>query len=224
MDSRSRTVASSSSRSSVVGQPHPVLSEEPVQHHRQPAHRDAGRTSTPPLTTPRSSEPLRQPYRLPGIQSDTGPGSRRPARGAGRGDPSADTIAALRSLWATQAEQWLAAGGRWDSGLVVVTAAGAGPPSRRLVAKDSAELCRGGGRADDPAALGAAQYRQHSARMQNVPPAAVARLLGHTVRTHLQTYVRSTVDSANRAAVRLRGYAWRRRHRAEEVIIKTKIS
>jgi integrase len=34
------------------------------------------------------------------------------------------------------------------------------------------------------------------------PPAAVARFLGHTVATHLQFYVRSTDDSANRAAVR----------------------
>lgn len=110
------------------------------------------------------------------------------------------TVAALRALRSTQAEQRLASGGGWDSGLVVVDAAGQGVHPDAY-GERFRELCR---------AAGVPVIRLHAVRHTlatalhdaGEPPAAVARLLGHTVGTHLQFYVRSTDDSANRAAMR----------------------
>jgi hypothetical protein len=113
------------------------------------------------------------------------------------------TIAALKALRSAQAEQRLAAGGGWDSGLVVVDAAGEGIHPDAY-GERFRELCREAG--VPVIRLHAVRHTLASALHDaGEPPAAVARLLGHTVGTHLQFYVRSTDDSANRAAVRFGG-------------------
>jgi integrase len=102
------------------------------------------------------------------------------------------TIALLRTLRSAQAEQRLAAGGQWVSDLVVVDAAGQGIDPD-VYSSRFRELSRSAGL---PAA------RLHSIRHtgssilhdEGVPPAAVARLYGHTVQTHLAYYVKSSDD------------------------------
>jgi len=110
------------------------------------------------------------------------------------------TMAHLRALRSVQAEQRLAAGGSWGSGLVVVDAAGQGVHPDAY-GERFRELCR---------AAGVPVIRLHAVRHTlasalhdaGEPPAAVARFLGHTVATHLAFYVKSTDDSVTRAAVR----------------------
>jgi integrase len=110
------------------------------------------------------------------------------------------TMAALKALRSTQAEQRLAAGGSWSSGLLVVDAAGQGIDPDSYSSRFR-ELSR---------SAGVPVIRLHAIRHtgssilhdEGVPPAAVARLYGHSLQTHLAYYVKSSDDSANRAAAR----------------------
>lgn len=97
------------------------------------------------------------------------------------------TFAALRALWLVQ--------GRPASGLVVMDAAG------QSVHPDSygdrfRSLC---GEAGVPAIRHTIATALHDA---GEPPAAVAKMLGHEVTTHLASYVKATDDSSQRAASR----------------------
>lgn len=102
------------------------------------------------------------------------------------------TVAALRALWLAQ--------GRPASGLVVVNGAGEGIHPDAYGDRFRA-LC---------AAAEVPTIRLHAIRHTiatalhdaGEAPAAVAKMLGHEVTTHLAFYVKATDDSAQRAASR----------------------
>jgi integrase len=133
------------------------------------------------------------------------------------------TIAALRALRRAQAEQRLAAGGRWASDLVVVDAAGQGVHPDAY-GERFRELRR---------AAGVPVIRLHAVRHTlasalhdaGEPPAAVARFLGHTVGTHLQ-FTSAAPTTARHELRCVSGPCWRRRpvRRAEEMITRTETS
>lgn len=102
------------------------------------------------------------------------------------------TVSALRALWLAQ--------GRPASGLVVVDAAGE-PIHPDAYGDRFRVLCRAAG--VDVIRLHAIRHTIATALHDaGEPPAAVARMLGHEVTTHLAFYVKATDDSAHRAASR----------------------
>lgn len=109
------------------------------------------------------------------------------------------TIAALRTLRATQAADRLAAGEAYsDGGLVVVDALGRGIHPE-VYSQRWRTLCRAAG----VPATGLHTVRHTIATLlhaSGVAPAHAAGLLGHTVTTHLSFYVTRTDDGISSAA------------------------